>query len=82
MQPKRPNADWPADIPPLSIAVESAEGRALTVFVTREPLDRRPVTVIRSGLAEIRLTAAVLRRIAQLAVDHERLEARKREEGG
>ena len=78
MQPKRPNAHWPAGILPLPIAAESAEGRALIVFVTRETPDRRPVTVIRSGSAEIRLTAAVLRRIAQLAVDHERLEARER----
>jgi hypothetical protein len=78
--PTRPNADWPADTPPLSIAAETAEGRALTVFISYEIPDRRPVTVIRSGSVEIRPTGAVLRRIAQLAVDHERLEARARGE--
>jgi hypothetical protein len=38
------------------------------------------MTVICSGSVEIRMTEATLRRAAQLAVDHERLEARKRGE--
>lgn len=65
-------ATWPAEFPPLAIALRSAEGAELVAGVSYETPDRRPVAYLRKGLVEIRVGAAELRRLAQLATDHER----------
>jgi (2Fe-2S) ferredoxin len=70
---RRPNANWPAAFPPLELAVRSVDGANLAVFVTHETHDKAPVLVIRSGMWKVQLTAADMRRMAQMVTDHERL---------
>lgn len=70
-------ATWPAEHPPLSIALRSAEGAELIAGVSYETPDRRPVAYVRKGSIEIRVGGAELRRLAQLANDHERRAQRR-----
>lgn len=42
-------ASWPAEFPPLSIALRSAEGAELVAGDTYEIPDRRPVAYLRKG---------------------------------
>ena len=71
-------ASWPAEFPPLSIASSSAEGAELVGGVTYETPDRRPVAFLRKGSSKIRIGAADLRRLAQVATDHERRAVQER----
>lgn len=70
---------WAVEFPPLSNALRSAEDAELVAGVSYETADRQPVAYLRKGQVEIRVAAAELRCLAQLATDHE---CRARGRGG